>query len=70
MKKITYLLSACVLCGTLVFTACSGESQKNTDETSEVKVTGTESTEVEPVETEATELEVSQADIEENIIGK
>ncbi len=35
MKKLLYLLLACVLCGTLVFTACSKESQEQSDEAAE-----------------------------------
>ena len=57
MKKLLYLMLACVLCCALVFTACSSDSEERAAET----------TETEAVETEAG---VTQADIEENIIGK
>ena len=52
MKKLLYLLLACVLCGTLVFTACSKESQEQSDEAAET--------------TEAAEVEVTQEQIEAN----
>ncbi|WP_028236238.1 hypothetical protein [Pseudobutyrivibrio sp. MD2005] len=34
MKKVLYLLFACVLCSALIFTACSKESQEQPDESS------------------------------------
>ena len=55
MKKLLYLLLACVLCSALVFTACSKDSQEQTDEATET--------------TETTEAEVTQEQIEKNIVG-
>ena len=67
-KKLLVLLLACVLCGSLVFAGCSNASQEQTDEASEAEVT--EGAEAEVIETEETTAEVSQADIEDSIIGK
>lgn len=39
MKKVLYLLLACVLCSALIFTACSKESKEQTDEATEAEVT-------------------------------
>ena len=39
MKKLLYLLLACVLCSALVFTACSKDSQEQIDEATEAEVT-------------------------------
>lgn len=39
MKKLVYLLLACVLCSALLFTACSKESKEQTDESTEAEVT-------------------------------
>ena len=55
MKKLLYLLLACVLCSALVFTACSKDSQEQIDEATET--------------TETTEAEVTQEQIEKNIVG-
>ena len=38
MKKLLYLLLACVLCSALVFTACSQDSQKQSDEDTKSEV--------------------------------
>ena len=39
MKKLLYLLLACVLCSALVFTACSKDSQEQPDDAAEAEVT-------------------------------
>ena len=64
MKRLLVLLFVVVLCGSLVLTGCSNAGQEKEDEDAEVKVTEAEST-----KTEAAESEVTQADIEETIIG-
>ena len=43
MKKLVYLLLACVLCSALALTACSGDSQEqSSDEGVEAEVTQTD----------------------------
>jgi hypothetical protein len=55
MKKILCLMLACILCGSLVFTACTNESTKKDSEATQ---------------SEAASGEVTQTDIDEKIIGK